>query len=90
MIGNIIGYLVVGLIAGAIAKLIMPGKQGGGCIGTSLLGIGGSLIGGFIGKAIGFLPDRNPNDWLPGAGGMITAVLGALLLLFIFAKVLKK
>ena len=83
-------FIIMGLAAGAIAKLLMPGKQGGGCLSTSLLGMGGALLGGFIGKMIGFLPDNDPSDYVPGAGGMITAILGALLILFIFAKVLKK
>ena len=87
---GIILWIVLGLVAGAIAKLLMPGKQGGGCISTSLLGMAGALVGGFIGKTIGFLPDNDPTDKVPGAGGMITAVLGALLLLVIFAKFFNK
>lgn len=49
---NIISWAVFGLVAGVIAKLIMPGKDPGGCIVTSLLGIAGAMIGGFIANAL--------------------------------------
>ncbi len=49
---GIIGWLILGLIAGAIAKLILPGKQGGGWVITLVLGVVGALLGGFIGSAL--------------------------------------
>ena len=49
---GIIGWIVLGLIAGAIAKGLLPGKDSGGCIMTILLGIGGAFVGGWIGKTL--------------------------------------
>ncbi|PZP23318.1 MAG: GlsB/YeaQ/YmgE family stress response membrane protein, partial [Cutibacterium granulosum] len=49
---GIIAWIVLGLIAGAIAKAIMPGEQGGGWFATLILGVVGAMLGGFIGKAI--------------------------------------
>ena len=51
---GIIGWIVIGLIAGGIAKLLMPGKDPGGCLITMLLGIAGALLAGFIGKSVGW------------------------------------
>lgn len=81
---NILSWLLLGLIAGALAKLIYPGKQGGGIFATIGLGILGALFGGWIGQAIGV-----------GATGfsvvgIITAVAGALLLIFIWAQFTQK
>jgi len=75
---GIIAWIVVGLIAGALAKLIMPGDDPGGIIVTTLIGIAGALIGGFIMQSIlGF-----------GSGGFIwsilVAILGSLILLGIY------
>ena len=53
MIGSIIAWLVLGIIAGAIAKLIMPGKQGGGIVMTIILGIVGAVVGGPVGAVVG-------------------------------------
>jgi uncharacterized membrane protein YeaQ/YmgE (transglycosylase-associated protein family) len=49
---GIIGWIVLGLIAGAIAKLLMPGKDPGGCLVTILLGVGGAFVGGWVGKTL--------------------------------------
>ena len=76
---GVISMIVIGLIVGAIAKLLMPGDDPGGIIVTILLGIGGSVIAGFIGRAVGW--------YEPGEGaGLIASVLGALLVLFIYRK----
>ena len=64
---GIIGWIVIGLIAGGIAKLLMPGKDPGGCLITILLGIAGALLAGFIGKAIGWYEEGE-------AAGFIAAV----------------
>lgn len=78
---GIIGWVVIGLLAGAIAKLLMPGKDPGGCIVTILLGIAGALLAGFIGQAVGWYD--------PGEGaGFIAAIVGAFLLLLIYRVVL--
>jgi uncharacterized membrane protein YeaQ/YmgE (transglycosylase-associated protein family) len=69
--------IIIGLIAGALAKFIMPGKDPGGIIITILLGIGGALLAGFLGRQLGW--------YQPGEGaGLIAAVLGAILILFLY------
>jgi uncharacterized membrane protein YeaQ/YmgE (transglycosylase-associated protein family) len=73
---GIISWIIFGLIAGGIAKLIMPGEDPGGFIITMLLGIAGALVGGFIGTALGFGSVDGFNF-----GSFIIAVLGAILLL---------
>lgn len=78
--GTIIAYIVIGLLGGAIAKAIMPGRQGGGWVATILLGIIGALLGGFLG---GLLFDVNYND-IFSVQGLIFSVLGALLILAIY------
>ncbi len=68
--------LIIGLIAGAIAKLIMPGKDPGGIIITMLLGVAGAFLGGFLFRALGI------GDG--GAAGLIGAIVGALILLALY------
>ena len=70
--GGILGMIIIGLIAGAIAKLIMPGRDPGGIIVTILLGIAGSLVGGFL---FGGADNRV---------GLIGSIVGALILLFLY------
>ena len=75
---GILGWIVLGLVAGAIAKLILPGRQGGGWIVTLLLGIVGALVGGFIGGAIFGLELESFWDletWLLAIGGAIIVLL---------------
>jgi uncharacterized membrane protein YeaQ/YmgE (transglycosylase-associated protein family) len=77
---GILGWIVLGLIAGAIAKLIMPGDDPGGIIVTMLLGIVGAVIGGFIGSRIfgtGLQTFWNLQTW-------IIAIIGSLILLLIY------
>ncbi|MBA2490385.1 MAG: GlsB/YeaQ/YmgE family stress response membrane protein [Gammaproteobacteria bacterium] len=81
---GILIWIIFGLIAGVIAKLIMPGKDPGGFIITILLGVAGALVGGFIGSALGFGPVDGFNF-----GSFVIAVLGAILLLWIY-RVIKK
>jgi uncharacterized membrane protein YeaQ/YmgE (transglycosylase-associated protein family) len=70
--------LIVGLIVGAIAKLLMPGKDPGGIIVTMLLGVAGALLAGFVGRALGFYSD-------PGqAPGIIASIIGAMVLLLLY------
>ena len=71
-----IWMLIIGLSAGAIAKLIMPGKDPGGIIITMLLGVAGAFLGGFLFRALGFGGD--------GAAGLIGAIIGALILLALY------
>ncbi|CAN5133763.1 GlsB/YeaQ/YmgE family stress response membrane protein [soil metagenome] len=75
---GIIGWIVLGLIAGAIAKLILPGTQGGGWLITLILGIVGALLGGFIGSAvfgIGLDGFFSIQTWLLAIGGAIVVLL---------------
>jgi uncharacterized membrane protein YeaQ/YmgE (transglycosylase-associated protein family) len=75
---GILGWIVLGLIAGAIAKLILPGRQGGGWIITIILGIVGAIIGGFIGNAIFGIELGTFFDlrtWLLAIGGAILVLL---------------
>ena len=74
---GILGWIVFGLIVGAIAKLLMPGRDGGGIIVTMVLGIVGALLGGFIGRALGLY---NENE----AAGFIMALVGAIAVLAIY------
>ena len=78
----VIGWIVFGLIVGALAKLVMPGRDPGGIIVTILIGIAGALIGGFLGRLVGWYQPGEP-------AGFVTATLGALLLLFIYRKTLR-
>ncbi len=75
---GIIMTVIIGLIVGAIARFIMPGKQPMGWILTGALGIGGSVLAGFAMQALG---------WGGQAGGFIASVIGALVLLFVVGKV---
>jgi uncharacterized membrane protein YeaQ/YmgE (transglycosylase-associated protein family) len=74
---GILGWILFGLVAGVIAKLIMPGKDPGGFIVTILLGIAGALLGGFLGRALGFYGEGE-------GAGMLMAILGAIILLAIY------
>jgi uncharacterized membrane protein YeaQ/YmgE (transglycosylase-associated protein family) len=74
---SIIGWILFGLVIGALAKLVMPGRDPGGIIITMLLGIAGALIGGFVGRAMGFY---GPNE----SAGWLMSFLGAVVLLFIY------
>jgi uncharacterized membrane protein YeaQ/YmgE (transglycosylase-associated protein family) len=74
---SILAWIVVGLIAGAIAKLLMPGNDPGGIIITILLGIAGAIVGGFIAVALNISNGVDDFDF----GTIVLAVLGAMLLL---------
>ena len=76
---GILSWLLFGLIAGALAKLIMPGDDPGGFIITILIGIGGAVIGGFIGTLLGFGDVTGFNF-----GSFVIAIIGALVLLFLY------
>ena len=77
---GILAWIVLGLVAGAIAKLLMPGDQRGGCLLTTLLGIAGALVGGFIGRALGFYEGVETLSW----ESLLSAVVGSFLLLLVF------
>ncbi len=74
---GILGWIVFGLIVGVIAKLLMPGKDPGGIIVTSLLGIVGAVLGGYAGRAMGLY---GPAD----SAGIFMSILGAVVVLLIY------
>jgi uncharacterized membrane protein YeaQ/YmgE (transglycosylase-associated protein family) len=78
---GIIGWIVVGLIVGAIAKLIMPGRDPGGMIITIGLGIAGAVVGGAVGRALGFYDPGQPAGW-------IMSIVGAIVLLILYRATL--
>ena len=80
MIG-LCSWIVVGLIVGAIARAIFPGRQPMGWIGTALLGMAGSLVGGFLSSLF-----WHGNIRVLHAGGFISSVIGALLLLWLVSR----
>ncbi len=77
---EILSWILFGLVVGALAKLVMPGKDPGGIIVTILLGIAGALLGGFLGRALGLYEAGESAGW-------IAAFVGALLLLVIYRMV---
>ena len=80
---EIIGTLIVGFIAGVIAKLLMPGKDPGGCIITILLGIAGAFVATYLGKFLGIY---EPGD----TAGFIGAVIGSVIILWLYRIFLGK
>lgn len=79
-----LSWIIIGLVAGAIAKAVMPGKDPGGCIVTILLGIGGAMVAGFLGRALGWYGEADQG------AGFLAAIVGAILILFIYRLVLKR
>ena len=77
---DFIGWLVAGLVIGALAKLVMPGNDPGGIIVTIVLGIVGAMLGRGIGRGLGLYAPGQPAGW-------IMSILGAVLLLFIYRQV---
>jgi uncharacterized membrane protein YeaQ/YmgE (transglycosylase-associated protein family) len=76
---GILGWVVFGLIVGALAKLVMPGRDAGGVLVTMGLGIAGALVAGFMGRLLGWYQPGEP-------AGFLMATLGAVLLLFIYRR----
>ena len=76
---GVLGWIVFGLIVGVIAKLLMPGRDPGGIIITMLLGIAGAVLGGVLGRALGFYGPGEP-------AGFLMSTLGAVILLFLYHK----
>lgn len=72
-----LGWILIGLIAGAIAKALVPGKDPGGCLVTVLLGIGGAVLAGFLGRALGWYE-------MGEGAGFLAAIVGAVLILFVY------
>ncbi|MFD1105102.1 GlsB/YeaQ/YmgE family stress response membrane protein [Sphingobium olei] len=74
---DLLAWIFIGLLAGALAKLVMPGRDPGGCIVTVLLGIAGALLAGFVGRLMGFYAQGE-------RAGFVAAVLGAIAILAVY------
>jgi uncharacterized membrane protein YeaQ/YmgE (transglycosylase-associated protein family) len=74
---GILGWILFGLVVGALAKFVMPGRDPGGIVVTILLGIVGALVGGFLGRALGLYQAGEP-------AGFVGAFVGAIVVLFIY------
>jgi uncharacterized membrane protein YeaQ/YmgE (transglycosylase-associated protein family) len=79
----ILGWILFGLIVGALAKLIMPGRDPGGIIVTILLGIAGALLGGFTGRALGLYGEGD-------AAGFLMSLVGAVVLLALYRMMVRR
>ena len=79
----ILSWIVFGLVVGIIAKLLMPGRDPGGFIITILLGIAGALVGGFVGRAMGFYGPGQSAGWL-------ISILGAIVLLALYRMLVRR
>jgi len=84
---GIIAFIILGMLAGVIAKAIMPGDDPGGFIVTTIIGIVGALIGGFLAAA---LFDAHPLDEFFDISTWLTAIVGAILLLVVYRVVLDR
>jgi uncharacterized membrane protein YeaQ/YmgE (transglycosylase-associated protein family) len=80
---SIIWTAIIGLVIGAVAKLLMPGKDPGGWIITMLLGLAGSFLAGYLGRMIGWYQEGQP-------AGFIMSVIGAIFLLFLYRMFIGK
>jgi uncharacterized membrane protein YeaQ/YmgE (transglycosylase-associated protein family) len=80
---NVLWTIIIGLIVGALAKLFMPGRDGGGIIMTIILGIVGALLAGFLGRSLGwYASGQTP--------GIIASIVGAMLVLLIYRMVTRR
>lgn len=80
---SVIAMLLIGLVVGAVAKLLMPGDDPGGIIVTMLLGVAGSFVAGYLGKAMGWYHEGD-------AVGFVAAVVGAILLLIVYRLLFRR
>ena len=80
---GILSWILFGLVVGVIAKLLMPGRDPGGFIVTILLGIAGALVGGFVGRAMGFYENNQGAGWL-------MSILGAIVLLALYRMMVRR
>jgi uncharacterized membrane protein YeaQ/YmgE (transglycosylase-associated protein family) len=76
---SVVGWIVFGLIVGAVAKLLMPGRDPGGFVVTIAIGVIGALVGGFLGRALGLYREGDPV-------GFFMAVIGSIVLLWIYRR----
>ena len=80
---GILSWILFGLVIGIIAKLLMPGRDPGGFIITILLGIAGALLGGFVGRTMGFYGENEGAGWL-------MSILGAIILLALYRMLVRR
>ncbi|HEY2934129.1 MAG TPA: GlsB/YeaQ/YmgE family stress response membrane protein [Acidobacteriota bacterium] len=80
---SLLWMIIIGLIVGALAKLIMPGRDPGGIIVTILLGIGGALLAGFLGRSMGWYAEGQ-------AAGFLASLVGAILLLMLYRLIARR
>ena len=73
-------WIVIGLLAGGIAKMLVPGRDPGGCIVTILIGIAGAVVAGFLGQSLGWYEQGE-------GAGFLAAILGAVIILFVYRLV---
>ena len=90
MLTSIIGSLIIGLIIGALARAIMPGRDPMGCLTTALLGIGGSIVGGLIGSAISPADGREGFTSSHRLLHFLFAVVGAIILLWLWRAITRR
>jgi uncharacterized membrane protein YeaQ/YmgE (transglycosylase-associated protein family) len=77
----VIGWLIFGLVVGIVAKFLMPGRDPGGFVVTAIIGIVGALLGGYIGRAVGWYREGDPV-------GFVMAVIGSIVLLLLYRMVI--
>jgi uncharacterized membrane protein YeaQ/YmgE (transglycosylase-associated protein family) len=77
---SILGWIFFGLVVGVIGKLLMPGRDPGGFVITILLGVAGALVGGFLGRMLGFYREGDPV-------GFVMAVIGSIVLLLLYRAI---
>ncbi len=80
---GILGWILFGLVVGALAKFVMPGRDGGGFVVTIALGIVGSVVGGFLGRTLNFYGPNEP-------AGFLMSLVGAVVLLWIYRAVARR
>jgi uncharacterized membrane protein YeaQ/YmgE (transglycosylase-associated protein family) len=80
---GVLGWIVFGLVVGIVAKLVMPGRDPGGIIITMLLGIVGAVVGGFLGRALGFYGPGEP-------AGFLMSLVGAIVLLALYRMFVRR
>jgi uncharacterized membrane protein YeaQ/YmgE (transglycosylase-associated protein family) len=80
---GVIGWIIFGLIVGIVAKFLMPGRDPGGFIITILIGIAGALVGGYVGRAVGWYGTGDPV-------GFLMAVLGSIILLALYRMLARR
>jgi uncharacterized membrane protein YeaQ/YmgE (transglycosylase-associated protein family) len=80
---GVLGWIIFGLVVGIVAKFLMPGRDPGGFIITILIGIAGALVGGYVGRAVGWYGESDPV-------GFLMAVLGSIILLALYRMLARR